>query len=58
MSDPVTIATITITRTFTDDRDDRILVEGDEALSLIDVLGMLRFAEDSVIRERMGEDDE
>jgi hypothetical protein len=57
-SDDVRIATITITRDLTVDHD-VIRVEAvdasDEDLPLVEALGLLRFAEDSVIRDRMGE---
>ncbi len=52
------IATVTITRTLTD-ANDIIHVEAvdgsGDGLVLVEALGLLRFAEDSVIRERMGE---
>jgi hypothetical protein len=52
------IATVTITHVLTDERSIIYVVaedaSGDE-LSLVEALGLLRFAEDSVIRDRMGE---
>jgi len=52
------LATVTITRDLTDE-DDVIRVEAIDAsgddLPLVEALGLLRFAEDSVIRGRMGE---
>ena len=58
MSDAVRLATITITRDLTDDND-TVWVEAADAcgedLPLVEALGMLRFAEDSLIRLRMGE---
>lgn len=58
MSDEVRIATITITRDLADDNDiirvDAIDGSGEE-LALVESLGLLRFAEDSVIRQCMGE---
>ena len=52
------VAIITITRTLIDNRDVIAVTASDaadEELALVEVLGMLRFAEDSVIRDRMGE---
>lgn len=54
----VRIATITVTRDVTGDRDLVTVQTEDTAgdtLPLIEALGMLRFAEDSVIRDAMGE---
>lgn len=57
--DDLTIATITIIKTLT---DDDVLVSCDASspdgqdMALIDVLGMLRLAEDTFIRRAMGED--
>lgn len=57
--DDLTLATITITKTLT---ADDVLVFCDatcpdgEDLALIDVLGMLRLAEDTFIRQAMGDD--
>lgn len=58
--DGLETARITITRTlhdeYGDDRDDRITTEVDPpGMSLVETLGLLRFAEDSVIRNAMGE---
>lgn len=57
--DGLTLATITITKTLT---EDDVLVccnaagtDGDD-LALVEVLGMLRLAEDTFIRRAMGED--
>lgn len=54
----LTIATIKITRTLTSE-DDVIYVtsedESGETLALVDALGMLRFAEDTLIRDAMDE---
>ena len=54
----ILIATVTVTRVLTNDRDIiRVVAEdasGDD-LALVEALGLLRFAEDSVIRDRMGE---
>jgi hypothetical protein len=50
------IAKITITK-FLEDGDVRVITEWSD-LALIDALGMLRFAEDTVIRGFMGEDSE
>lgn len=53
MSEEVTIATITISKALT---DDDVIVNVDSGdLPLIDALGMLEFAKDSLIREAMGE---
>lgn len=56
----VRVATITITRDLTDD-DDIIYVtsanESGETLSLVDSLGMLRFAEDTLIRDAVSTDE-
>lgn len=58
MSDDLTLATITITKTVT---EDDVLVFCDatcpdgEDVPLVDVLGMLRLAEDTFIRQAMGE---
>jgi hypothetical protein len=58
MADEVRIATITITHDLAYERS-IICVEAVDAsgedLALVEALGLLRFAEDSVIRERMGE---
>lgn len=58
MADPVVVASILIERHLSDEGD-MIAVstadELDEPLALVDALGMLRFAEDSIIREHMGE---
>ena len=52
------VATITITRDLSEDHD-QIRVEAldasDEDLPLVEALGLLRFAEDSIIRDRMDE---
>lgn len=51
----VEIARITITRTISDNPDpgesDAILVECTEGMTLLDALGLLRFAEDSLIQK-------
>lgn len=53
VSEEVTIATITISKALT---DDDVIVNVDSGdLPLIDALGMLEFAKDSLIREAMGE---
>ena len=58
MTTEMRLATVTITRDLTDE-DDVIRVEAIDAsgddLPLVEALGLLRFAEDSVIRGRMGE---
>lgn len=56
------IARVVITRTLSDDDDilDHVVAitnDGDE-LGLAEALGMMRLAEDSLIRSRMDEDDE
>lgn len=51
--DELISARIVVTRRITGGGDDQVLVEGAEHLSLIEALGLLRFAEDTVIRERM-----
>lgn len=57
--DPVLVATITIERSLGEDGQDELSVEavdaGGEDLPLMESLGMLRLAEDTVIRLRMGE---
>ena len=59
MASEMRVATVTITRYLTDD-DDIIRVEAvdvsGENLPLVEALGLLRFAEDSVIRDRMEAD--
>jgi hypothetical protein len=57
-SERLRVATITITNDLIGERS-IIFVEavdgGGEDLPLVEALGLMRFAEDSVIRDRMGE---
>jgi hypothetical protein len=46
-------ARITITRTLTVDGQDIVYLEMPTDLSLVEILGLLRYAEDSAIRGRM-----
>lgn len=55
------VCRIVVTRTIGDDGDDLSYVEHEGDHSLIELLGMLEFAKDSLIRDRMrdnrGDDD-
>lgn len=58
MSEPLTVATITIVRVLGDDGDNVYCESVDpsgESLPLVEALGLLRLAEDTVIRQAMGE---
>lgn len=58
-SDEVTLATITITKSVTED-DVMVFVDAtcpdDEDVALIEALGMIELAKDTLIRRGMGED--
>jgi hypothetical protein len=56
VSESFEVARITVTKVIEDD-DVRVYTEWSDDLALVDALGMLRFAEDSVIRDFMGEAD-
>lgn len=63
MSEPIEVARVEIVRSIGDDGDTlsvRAVVNGGDTLPLLEALGMLRLAEDTVIRDAMGEvpDDE
>lgn len=58
MSDDLRIATVEITRDLTDDHDqiNVTAVDGNgDDLPLVEALGLLEFAKDTIIRDRMGE---
>lgn len=57
----VIVSRIVIERSLSDEGDLIAVTatdEVDEELALVDALGLLRFAEDSLIRQFMGEDEE
>lgn len=62
MAEDMELARIEIVRVFTADGEDLIFsttcTDDGEPLPLVEALGMLRLAEDSVIREAMGEIDD
>jgi hypothetical protein len=49
----LTTAKVVIKRQLTPDGSDEVWVGDDEALSLVEVLGLLEFAKDTIIRGRM-----
>jgi hypothetical protein len=61
MAEDLELARIEIVRVFTADGEDLIWstthTEDGEMLPLVEALGMLRMAEDTIIREHMGEAD-
>lgn len=58
MKGDLDITKITIKRTLTPDGGDEVWVKHSDGSSLVELLGLLRFAEDSIIREKMEEDHE
>lgn len=59
VGDELVVATITIRRLLVGDQDlvsTDAVDAADEPLALVEALGLLRLAEDTVIREAMGED--